>query len=122
MNTDQFKRLKKGMKVEVLTYSVGSKQTVECINLKDMTISTVADNGAHYTYPYQDVKYLPNVKPEHQKAKVEILKKFTEFIKNGCDDCPFSLECDNTYEETRAHSTNPLTICEALNKQEVEYM
>ena len=38
MNTDQFKRLKKGMKVEVLTYSVCSKQTVEWINLDDMTI------------------------------------------------------------------------------------
>lgn len=120
MNVQQFQKLKKGMKVEVSSSYVCRDQIVERIDLKDMTISTIAENGVHYKYPYQDVKYVANVKPEHQKAKDEILKHFKEFIKN-CDDCPFSVECKNTYDETRAHSTSTLTICETLHKQDVEY-
>ncbi|WQJ53652.1 MAG: hypothetical protein [Wendovervirus sonii] len=113
MTQSQFKSLKPGHKV-ILDFSICPQQTVVIVDLKNGMVTTKTDTDVKYTVNYESLTYVAPEMPKVTEEKQHILKMFKSFIKNGCESCPFKVECDNTYNSTRAHSTDALTICMAL--------
>lgn len=123
MTYEQFKSLKPGDPV-ILDFSLDTNQIVIKIDLEKGTISSRPENEelVEYTNKFDYIGYVApkKAKPE-SKEKKQILAWFEEFLKKDCENCPFNEECSNVYDETRAHSTTTMNICQALVKKTVDF-
>jgi len=119
MTKKQYDELKVGDNV-CLPFSVNTKQVVHEIDRFDDTITTHPADDRHILYvnDYSSVEFVSHKQEKTpSKEKEQILAMFSKF---KCETCPFHDECNNTYDEIRAHTTNAFTICDALHKHEVD--
>jgi len=118
MTEKQVKTLRNGDKVR-LPFSINPEQIIVDIVEKTgmITTSPEDDERAFYVNNYQDLEFVEKPVSTQSKEKSLILEMFTKFRKDGCDKCPFRIECDNTYSEIRMSTTDAFTICEALTME-----
>ena len=125
MTYNEFKSLQPGDKVRLYFSSEEWQYVVYC-DYTNNTISTTPDenNTTKVTYvnSFKDIDYgeKPLI-PKQSEQKNHILSMFNKFAKEGCDKCPFKVECNLTYDSIRMITTNAFGICTALTMKKLRY-